>query len=99
MVKTGTESVIVGDGDKIAFERTLIDDGKFIPKHRFDCINLSLKEHKVQVAQLKEVNADLNKQVQGLICRLAETDKTNKENCLLRELLAVMLNAQSPIKE
>lgn len=33
--------------------KLLIDDGKLIPKHRFDCVNLSLKDHKEQVAALR----------------------------------------------
>ena len=32
----------------------IIDDGKLIPKHRFDCINISLKEHKQLVAELRQ---------------------------------------------
>lgn len=32
----------------------IVDDGKLIPKHRFDCINISLKEHKKLVAELRE---------------------------------------------
>lgn len=31
----------------------IADDGKLIPKHRFDCINISLKEHKRENEQLK----------------------------------------------
>lgn len=32
----------------------IIDDGKLIPKHRFDCINISLKEHKQLVAEFRQ---------------------------------------------
>lgn len=40
---------------KLGTEKGLIiDDGMLIPKHRFDCINLSLKEHKQLAAELRE---------------------------------------------
>lgn len=89
-------SVKANYSEQTGNDKTLIDEGKFIPKHRFDCINLSLKEHKAQVIQLKEVNADLNKQNQSLIYRVTETDRITNENRILRELLTVMLNAQKP---
>ena len=37
----------------------IIDDGMLIPKHRFDCINLSLREHKKTVAELRENISDM----------------------------------------
>lgn len=40
--------------DKLDGRNLIVDDGKLIPKHRFDCINISLKEHKMLVAELRE---------------------------------------------
>ena len=40
--------------DKLGDKNLIIDDGKLIPKHRFDCINISLKEHKQLVAELRK---------------------------------------------
>ncbi len=40
--------------DKLDGRNLIVDDGKLIPKHRFDCINISLKEHKLLVAELRE---------------------------------------------
>lgn len=98
-LKDCANGIMESGGKQTSLEKTLIDEGKFIPKHRFDCVNISLKEHKAQVIQLKVVNADLNKQNQSLICRLAETDRILNENRVLRELLTVMLNAQNSLKE
>lgn len=48
---------------KLGEVKLLIDDGKLIPKHRFDCINLSLKDHKEQVKELREKNATLENEL------------------------------------
>ncbi len=48
---------------KLGDVKLLIDDGKLIPKHRFDCINLSLKDHKEQVKKLREKNAALENEL------------------------------------
>ncbi len=40
--------------DKLGGKKVIVDDGRFIPKHRFDCINISLKEHKQLAADLQE---------------------------------------------
>ena len=48
---------------KLGEIKLLIDDGKLIPKHRFDCINLSLKDHKEQVKELREKNATLENEL------------------------------------
>lgn len=50
---------------KIGDVKLLIDDGKLIPKHRFDCINLSLKDHKEQVKELREKNAALENELKS----------------------------------
>ena len=44
---------------KIGNKGLLIDNGMLIPKHRFDCINISLKEHKEKVFSLQEENKKL----------------------------------------
>ncbi len=50
---------------KLGDVKLLIDDGKLIPKHRFDCINLSLKDHKEQVKELREKNAALENELKS----------------------------------
>lgn len=50
---------------KLGDIKLLIDDGKLIPKHRFDCINLSLKDHKEQVKELREKNAALENELKS----------------------------------
>lgn len=50
---------------KLGDVKLLIDDGKLIPKHRFDCINLSLKDHKEQVKKLREKNAALENELKS----------------------------------
>lgn len=52
--------------DKLGGKNVIIDDGKLIPKHRFDCINLSLKDHKEQIALLKLQIGSLTEQIQHL---------------------------------
>ena len=48
---------------KLGDVNLLNDDGKLNPKHRFDCINLSLKDHKEQVKKLREKNAALENEL------------------------------------
>ena len=51
--------------EKLGDDRGLIiDDGMLIPKHRFDCINISLREHKKLVADLREENAELRQKAE-----------------------------------
>lgn len=50
---------------KLGDVKLVIDDGKLIPKHRFDCINLSLKDHKEQVKELREKNAALENELKS----------------------------------
>lgn len=40
--------------DKLGNRKLIIDDGRLIPKHRFDCINVSLKDHKSQLVELRK---------------------------------------------
>ena len=39
---------------KIGERGLIIDTGMLIPKHRFDCVNISLKEHKQTVISQKQ---------------------------------------------
>ena len=51
--------------EKLGDDRGLIiDDGMLIPKHRFDCINISLREHKKLAADLREENAELRQKAE-----------------------------------
>ena len=45
--------------EKLNGRGLLIDDGRLIPKHRFDCVNLSLREHKALVHTLQKEIEDL----------------------------------------
>ena len=51
--------------EKLGDDRGLIiDDGMLIPKHRFDCINISLREHKKLAADLRGENAELRQRAE-----------------------------------
>lgn len=51
--------------DKLGGNKGLIiDDGMLIPKHRFDCINISLREHKKLAADLRGENAELRQKAE-----------------------------------
>jgi len=72
---------------KLGDKKLLIDDGKMIPKHRFDEVSDSLKTQKElnktyedQVKQLKESvsgNADLTKQIGDLQKQIKEQQSTS----------------------
>ena len=46
---------------KIGERGLIIDTGMLIPKHRFDCVNISLKEHKQTVISQKQRIAELER--------------------------------------
>ena len=48
------EELYAAVADRLGGRSIIVDDGKLIPKHRFDCINISLKEHKQLVSELRE---------------------------------------------
>lgn len=76
--------------EKLGDDRGLIiDDGMLIPKHRFDCINISLREHKKLVQELREENEKLRSQA-------ARVDKAERERDeLARELTVARLIARA----
>lgn len=60
--------------EKLGNDRGLIiDDGMLIPKHRFDCINVSLREHKQLVQKLREEN-------QRLLVLIKDLENLKEEN-------------------
>lgn len=64
--------------DKLNGTKLLMDNGKMIPKHRFDCINLSLKEHKEQVAALREKTKEMGELRERVACsekKIADLEK------------------------
>lgn len=77
---------------KLGNRGLMIDDGMLIPKHRFDCINISLREHKKLVAELRAENTDLR----GNAERAAELARECAE--LQRELRIAELTAQAKPK-
>ena len=47
--------------EKLGDAKLLIDNGNYIPKHRFDCVNISLRDHKEELLRLREENKRLEK--------------------------------------
>lgn len=95
--KGGAISASEADDNKMP-EQTVEAEEPFIPKHRYDCVNLSLKEHKIQVERLKKEIADLSEQNSNLFWRLNDAYRLQEENRLLRELLKLTLNECDPTK-
>lgn len=60
----------------------VIDDGMLIPKHRFDCINISLREHKILVDKLREENRQLSEKV-------TDTESLKLENITLKREMRI----------
>lgn len=74
---------------KLGNKGLIIDDGMLIPKHRFDCINISLREHKKLVQELREENEELR-------ARAARVDEAERElDKLARELTVARLIAKA----
>ena len=65
----------------------LIDDGMLIPKHRFDCVNISLKEHKQLAAELKERLGVSEARLKSAEETTRELDKLKKEYRILEIIL------------
>lgn len=73
---------------KLGTEKGLIiDDGMLIPKHRFDCINLSLKEHKKLAAELRERLSESEERVKRSEETERELEKLKKEYRILEIIL------------
>jgi len=64
----------------------IIDNGMLIPKHRFDCINISLKEHKEKVRTLSEKIEELKRENSELKKYKEENISENDELIIYREL-------------
>lgn len=68
-------------------KKIIIDDGMIIPKHRFDCVNVSLRDHKQKVAQLSEENRKLLLEVNAAQNLNKSISKLQAENEILSQLL------------
>lgn len=77
---------------KLGDLKLLIDDGKLIPKHRFDCINLSLKDHKEQVQDLRAKIALLENSLKN------EKELESKIATLEREIIILTELSKSKAK-
>lgn len=72
---------------KIGQNKLIINDGKLIPKHRFDCINISLREHKEKCAlQTREIE-ELKKKNNELLSLIDKHSQLISENYILKTLL------------
>ena len=80
------ETLFCRVSDRLGTQRLILDDGKLIPKHRFDCINISLKEHKERVEVLQSKNAQLENEVERLRHIEARCRTLERENLILNEL-------------
>ncbi len=75
--------------EKLGNDRGLIiDDGMLIPKHRFDCINISLREHKQTVLKLREENRQLLEKINDFENLKLENRKLNREKLITELILA-----------
>lgn len=75
--------------EKLGNDRGLIiDDGMLIPKHRFDCINVSLREHKKLVSELREENLQLKEKLAELEEKKLENAKIKREMRITELILA-----------
>lgn len=92
ILKDCANSMKESKGEQANLKKTLIDDGKFIPKHRFDCINLSLKEHKELVRELESSQAVFLKQNKVYKEIIKELTVYKTENELLKKLYLLTLS-------
>lgn len=74
--------------ERLGGRSLIIDDGRLIPKHRFDCINISLKEHKQLVAELREKASAYDRAKRELdaakteLCVLTQIMRSRPKNCI-----------------
>ena len=74
--------------EKLGNDRGLIiDDGMLIPKHRFDCINVSLREHKALVQKLQEENRQLSEQLTEFESIKLENSKLKREQRIMELII------------
>jgi|AGTN01.1.fsa_nt_gi hypothetical protein len=71
----------------LADKKLIVDDGKLIPKHRFDCINISLKEHKEKVQNLLKENEFLRNEKIEIDKLKSENAKLKRENLIVTEIM------------
>lgn len=64
---------------KLGGKGLIIDDGMLIPKHRFDCVNVSLREHKNLVAELRAENAELRVMTAATEAAARECERLRRE--------------------
>lgn len=76
---------------KLGNAKLLVDDGKLIPKHRFDCINISLKEHKERVRELTAVGEELKQKLQAIDNLSNRLRRLERENRILAESVSALL--------
>ena len=66
----------------------IIDDGMLIPKHRFDCINVSLREHKSAVQKLREENRLLSEKMNDFQNLMLENQSLKREKRITELIIA-----------
>lgn len=71
---------------KIGERGLIIDTGMLIPKHRFDCINVSLKEHKQLVSTQSERIAELERVVGEIPPLKRRCEELEDEVIILNEI-------------
>ena len=64
-----------------------IYNGMLIPKHRFDCINVSLREHKALVQKLQEENRQLSEQLTEFESIKLENSKLKREQRIMELII------------
>ena len=65
----------------------LVSNDKLIPKHRFDCINIALKEYKEKYIELQNKINNLEKINNELMSLINKKLKVEQENYILQHLL------------
>ena len=79
--------------EKVGQKELLVNDGKLIPKHRFDCINISLKEHKEKCLKQANKIQEIEKQNKELLSFIDKIKKLQCEIYILKHLMnAKVLN-------
>ena len=71
---------------KIGERGLIIDTGMLIPKHRFDCVNISLKEHKQTVISQKQRIAELERIAEEFTAVKRRNEQLSDEVIILTEI-------------
>lgn len=69
----------------------LVSDGKLIPKHRFDCINIALKEYKKKCSEMQNKINNLEEKNNELVNLINKILKVEQENYILKHLLKAQI--------